>query len=400
VKKLPRTVWALGFVSLFMDISSEMIHGLLPIFLWSVLQVNTVAIGWIEGAAEATALITRAFSGLLSDRLKKRKPLIFIGYALGALTKPIFAAAGSAGVVLGARLTDRIGKGIRGAPRDALVADVTDAAKRGAAYGLRQSLDTVGAVLGPLLAAGLMVILSSNFRAVFWIAAIPGLIAAVIVLLAVREPKLTAATKAYQPLRRQDIGRLGASYWLTLTVGAVFNLARFSEAFLLLRAQQMGVASAAVPLILVLMNLMYALTAYPAGYLSDRIGPAGLMAIGLTALIAANLSLFAANTGAATALGAVLWGLHLGFTQGVMSAMIASVAPETMRGTAFGIFGLVSGLAVLGASLMAGGLWKLWGPEATFLTGGCIAAVALIGFLALTTMGRRSLKRRPNGKAF
>jgi MFS family permease len=386
VKKLPRTVWALGFVSLFMDISSEMVHSLLPVFLWSVLQANTVAIGLIEGAAEATALISRAFSGIISDRLKKRKPLIFAGYALGALTKPFFATAGSIGVVFGARLTDRIGKGIRGAPRDALVADVTDGSNRGAAYGLRQSLDTIGAVLGPLLAAGLMVILSGNFRVVFWIAVIPGLFAAAIVIVAVKEPKFVAVATPQRLLRWHDAGRLGNPYWLTLTVGTIFNLARFSEAFLLLRAQHTGVSAAAIPLILVLMNLVYALTAYPVGHLSDRIGTTGLMAVGLVLLVAANLSLFAADTGAATALGAALWGLHLGFTQGVLSAMIAAAAPQTLRGTAFGIFGLVSGLAVLAASLIAGGLWNFWGPSATFLAGACIAAVALIGFLLISAI--------------
>ncbi|MFH1627745.1 MAG: MFS transporter [Pseudomonadota bacterium] len=380
---IPQTVWALGFVSMFMDVSSEMIHSLLPVFLVSVLGSSAMFVGLIEGVAEATALITRTFSGALSDWLGKRKALAFAGYALGTLTKPLFAVATGVGLVFAARFLDRIGKGVRGAPRDALIAEVTHPDFRGAAYGLRQSLDTVGAFVGPLLAMVLMIATAGDFRSVFWAAVLPGLLSVSILAFAVKEPDHPSTHSSRQPIRIRDIMALGDSYWMVVAFGSVFTFARFSEAFLLLRAESVGVAVTMIPIMLVLMNVVYSLTAYPVGLLSDRLGRTGLLAAGLAVLVAADLSLATAKTGWEVAIGTALWGLHMGLTQGLLAAMVADTAHENLRGTAFGIFSMASGIAILVASLIAGWLWDLFGPPATFLAGAAFAAAALIGYLPL-----------------
>lgn len=380
---IPRTIWALGFVSMFMDISSEMIHSLLPVFLMTVLSASATYVGLIEGVAEATALITRAFSGALSDWLGKRKALALAGYALGTLTKPLFALASGVGLVFAARCLDRLGKGVRGAPRDALVADATPPHLRGAAYGLRQSLDTVGAFLGPLLAIVLMVATAGRFRTVFWSAVAPGLLAVSILAFAVREPATPSAKSSRHPIRFRDIAHLGSAYWMVVAFGSVFTLARFSEAFLLLRAENVGMTAGMVPVILITMNLFYSLTAYPVGHLSDRLGRTGLIAVGLVILIASDLTLAISKTAWQVAAGAALWGLHMGLTQGLLSAMVADTARQDLRGTAFGMFSMASGIAMLVASLIAGFLWDLFGAPATFFTGAIFAAWALIGFLPL-----------------
>ena len=389
-RRIPRTIWALGFVSMFMDISSEMIHSLLPVFLVSVLSASATNVGFIEGVAEATALITKAFSGALSDWFAKRKALTLAGYALGTLTKPMFALASGVGVVFTARFLDRIGKGIRGAPRDALMADVSPPHLRGAAYGLRQSLDAVGAFIGPLLAVVLMFLTGGAYRAVFWIAVIPGFLAVVILACAVREPTTPAAKSSKQAACFRDIANLDASYWTVVTFGWVFNLARFSEAFLLLRAENVGMAPGMVPIILIIMNISYSLTVYPVGYLSDHLGRTGLIFTGLVVLIASDLTLAIAETVWQVAAGAALWGLHLGLTQGLLTAMVADTAHEDLRGTAFGIFSMASGIAMLVASVIAGSLWDYFGAQYTFLVGAIFAALALVGLLPL----RRRLKRR------
>jgi len=379
-KRIPRTVLALGLVSLFMDISSEMIHSLLPIFLVAVLHSDALFVGLIEGVAEATALISKTFSGALSDWLGKRKILVVLGYALGTITKPFFALANSVEVVLGARFVDRIGKGIRGAPRDALVADVTPPASRGAAFGLRQSLDTVGAFLGPALAMVLMFATRNDFRTVFWIAVIPGILAVTILLIAVKEPEGRYQQAGHRVIRFREIISLGGLYWLVVGFGFLFSLARFSEAFLLLRAESVGVSDSLIPGILIIMNIVYALTAYPAGYLSDKLGRTGLLAIGLGFLVISDLVLAFSVNGWIVSLGALLWGLHLGFTQGLLSTLVADTARENLRATAFGIFNLASGLALLIANLIAGELWDSIGAPSTFITGAFFAFVALIIF--------------------
>lgn len=383
-QRLPAGIWALGFVSLLMDISSEMIHSLLPVFMVTVLGTSMWAIGLIEGLAEATALIVKVFSGALSDYWGKRKPLAVFGYGLGALSKPLFALATSTGLVLTARLIDRVGKGIRGAPRDALVADLAPPGMRGAAFGLRQSLDTVGAFVGPLVAIGLMLLWANDFRAIFWVAMIPAFMAVVLLLFGVREPVRALTAPRLNPISKKNLRRLSAPYWRVVAIGAVFTLARFSEAFLVLRAMQSGLPIAYTPLVLIGMNIVYALGAYPFGKLSDSVSHTALLASGLIVLIAADVLL--ATSGhrawpmAWIGAGVALWGLHMAMTQGLLATMVAEAAPPDLRGTAFGFFNLMSGLAMLLASAVAGVLWDQLGAPVTFAAGAffSLAALALL----------------------
>jgi MFS family permease len=379
--RLPPAIWALGFVSLLMDVSSELIHSLLPVFLVTALGASALVVGLIEGAAEATALIVRVFSGALSDYWGRRKPLAVLGYGLGALSKPLFALAAGSGVVLAARLIDRVGKGIRGAPRDALVADLAPPAARGAAFGLRQSLDTVGAFVGPLLAMALMLVWANDFRAVFWVAVIPAALAVLLLVFGVREPPRDGSRKPVNPIHRDQMRRLASAYWWVVVFGAVFTLARFSEAFLILRAQQGGLPLAATPLVLVAMNVVYALAAYPFGRLSDRISHRRLLVLGLLVLIAADLALAWSSHWSWVWAGVALWGLHLGITQGLLATMVADAAPADLRGTAYGVFNLVCGVAMLAASVLAGLLWDAFGAPVTFAAGAgfCVLALAVIG---------------------
>jgi MFS family permease len=376
--RIPRAIWALGFVSLLMDVSSELIHSLLPVFMFTTLGISAFTIGVIEGAAEATALIVKVFSGALSDWWGKRKPLAVMGYGLGALSKPLFAIAGGAGLVVAARLIDRVGKGIRGAPRDALVADLAPPEVRGAAFGLRQSLDTVGAFLGPLLAMGLMLLWADDFRAVFWVAVIPAFLAVALLLFGVQEPERQQNGKRVNPIRRENLRRLPTAYWWVVGIGAVFTLARFSEAFLVLRVQSGGLALALVPLVLIVMNGVYAAAAYPFGKLADSVSHTTLLAWGLAVLILADAALAWDGHWSVAWFGVVLWGLHLAMTQGLLAAMIADTAPADLRGTAYGFFNLASGLAMLLASVLAGLLWDGLGASFTFIAGGVFALLALL----------------------
>jgi MFS family permease len=391
LRMLPRGVWSLGFVSLFMDISSEMIHSLLPVFLVTVLGVSTVTLGVIEGVAEAAAAIVKVFSGAVSDWLGRRKPLLLFGYGLAACTKPLFALASGAGLVFTARFVDRIGKGIRGAPRDALIADYTPTALRGAAYGLRQSMDTMGAFIGPLVALLLMAASGGNFRAVFWAAVVPAFICLGVILVGVREPPVQEAARVRRsPLSRRELLKLPPRYWYIVAFAAVLTLARFSEAFLLLRAANLQLAVTWIPLILMVMNVAYAGSAYPLGYLSDRIPRRRLLGLGIVLLILADVVLGLANGAAWVAIGAVLWGLHMGATQGLLSALVADGTPAELRGTAFGIFHLISGIVLLFASVVAGWLWSAVGPAATFYAGAVFALVALAGLLTAGKQRRRA----------
>ena len=379
LRQIPLGIWMLGFVSMLMDISSEMVHSLLPMFMVGVLGASALTVGIVEGLAESTALIVKVFSGALSDYLGKRKGLAVFGYALGALTKPLFAVANTTGIVLTARLLDRVGKGIRGAPRDALVADLAPPTLRGAAFGLRQSLDTVGAFLGPLLAVGLMLLWANDFRMVFWVAVIPGVLAVALLLFGVREPHQQHHNgKRTNPIRRENLARLSGSYWWVVGIGAVFTLARFSEAFLVLRAQQGGIPIALVPLVMVAMNVVYAVSAYPFGKLSDRMSHARLLGLGLVVLIAADLVLAMNDHWAVVLCGVALWGVHMGITQGLLATMVADTAPADLRGTAFGVFNLMSGIAMLVASVLAGLLWDQLGASSTFYAGAAFCVVALI----------------------
>ena len=377
-RRVPRGVWVLGLVSLLMDVSSEMIHCLLPVFMVSVLGASALAVGLVEGVAESTALIVKVFSGALSDFIGRRKELAVFGYGLGAVSKPLFALAGSVNAVLGARFIDRVGKGMRGAPRDALIADMTPPALRGEAYGLRQSLDTVGAFLGPLVALGLMAAWAGDFRRVFWVAALPGAGAAALLAFGVREPKASEAGRPRPPISWRSLGRLDAAYWRLTALGAVFTLARFSEAFLILRAKDRGLSDALSPLVFIAMNVVYAVSVYPVGVLADRVDRRGLMAAGLAVLVAADAVLARAPGLAGVAAGVALWGLHMGLTQGVLSAMVADAAPPDLRGSAFGFFNLASGVAMLAASVLAGLLWEKAGPAATFEAGAVFALASLV----------------------
>jgi MFS family permease len=381
---LPTGIWALGFGSLFMDISSELIHSLLPIFMVTALGASMTTVGIIEGMAEATAAIVKVFSGALSDYLGKRKFLLILGYALAAFTKPIFPLATSVSWVFTARFIDRVGKGIRGAPRDALVADIAPPQLRGAAYGLRQALDSVGALLGPVLAVLLMIWFANDIRAVMWFAVLPAFIAVALLLVYVREPeRVNNGRPARTPLVMADAKCLPLRYWLVVLLGAVLTLARFSEAFLVLRAQDVGLALSYVPLVMIVMNFLYAGAAYPAGAAADRVRPRTLLILGLLLLIAADAALACAVSPALVLVGAALWGLHMAFTQGLLAKLVADTAPAELLGTGFGIFNLVSGVALLLASVIAGSLWSAFGAPVTFLVGAIFAAVAAIGLLAV-----------------
>lgn len=379
LSRIPKGVWVLGGVSLLMDVSSEMIHSLLPLFMATTLGASVIVIGIIEGVAEATALILKVFSGVISDYVGKRKGLALLGYGLGALSKPLFAIAPTSGVVFSARMIDRVGKGIRGAPRDALVADVTPPEIRGAAYGLRQSLDTIGAFLGPLLAVALMFLWDNDFQSIFWVAAIPAVLSIALLSFGLKEPRTAVVQKRTNPLRRENLKKLSAAYWWVVAIGSIFTLARFSEAFLVLRAQQMAIPLFAIPLVMVAMNLVYSLTAYPFGKLSDSMSHSKMLQWGLLVLIAADIVLALSSHWSTLLAGVALWGIHMGMTQGLLAAMVAHTAPPELRGTAFGMFNLMSGIALLLASAGAGVLWEVLGAASTFYAGAIICVVTLVG---------------------
>lgn len=396
---MPAGIWALGFVSLFMDISSELIHSLLPVFMSTVLGASMITIGLVEGVAEATAAVTKVFSGAISDYLGRRKLLAGLGYGLAAITKPIFPLANSMGWVFAARFVDRIGKGIRGAPRDAIVADIAPIALRGAAYGLRQSLDSIGAFLGPLTAIAFMGWLANDIRAVLWVAVAPAFVAVALVVFGVHEPRRTGASPAVRnPLTLTAAGRLPLRYWLVVLLGAVFTMARFSEAFLVLRAQDVGLAPGYVPLVLIVMNVFYTATAYPAGVAADQFSRRRLLIMGLSMLVAADLSLALAASALVALIGAGLWGMHMGLTQGLFAKLVADTAPAEHLGTAFGVFNLVSGVALLLSSLIAGVLWAAFGAPATFLTGAGFTMSVVIGMIGYRRGSPAVEEKRGQGK--
>jgi len=379
---VPRGVWVLGIVSLLMDVSSETIHALLPLYMATVMGASTFVIGVVEGIAESMALIIKLFSGVLSDWFRKRKPLVLLGYGLAAVSKFAFPLAPTLGWIIAARFADRVGKGIRGAPRDALIADITPEDARGRSFGLRQALDTVGAIGGPLLALAAMAIFASSFKAAFWIAVIPAVLCVILIVVGVDEPEKKGDDAA--PRRRvrfSDARRFTSSFWIIVAIAGVLTLARFSEAFLVLRAQNVGFEVARAPLVMVVMSIVYAITAYPAGVALDRGRGAPLLAAGVVALIAADIVLALASGAMSVLAGAALWGLHMGLTQGLLAALVAGAAPNDLRGTAFGVFNLVCGIALLIASVLAGWLWDAYGPAQTFYVGAAFTVVAGIGLL-------------------
>jgi len=378
LRRIPCGVWIIGCVSLLMDISSEMIHSLLPLFMTTALGTPVVIIGLIEGLAEATALCVKVFSGVISDFIGKRKGLAVLGYGLGALSKPLFALASTSGMIFSARMIDRVGKGIRGAPRDALVADVTPPEIRGAAYGLRQTLDTMGGFLGPLLAVGLMLLWSNDFRAIYWVAVVPAFLAVALLFFGLHEPRTPVVTVRTNPIKKENLKRLGKDCWCVIGLGGVFTLARFSEAFLVLRAQEVDIPLALIPLVMVAMNIVFSFTAYPFGRLSDSISHRRLLQMGLVVLIVADLVLALSHSWVGIIVGVAFWGVHMGMTQGLLNAMIARTAPADLRGTAFGFFSLLSGMGLLIASLGAGLLWDVWGSASTFFAGAVFCVLTLM----------------------
>lgn len=376
--RIPRTIWALGFVSLFMDLSSELVHSLLPVFLVTTLGASALTVGVIEGVAESTAMLVKIFSGAISDFIGRRKGLLLLGYGLAALSKPLFPLAHSVEVVFTARFLDRIGKGIRGAPRDALVADVSPPEIRGACFGLRQSMDTVGAVLGPAMAILLMLWLA-DLQLVLWFAVIPATVAVALIVAGVKEPTHVASEHKFRsPIHWRVLREFSAGYWWVVIVGGVFTLARFSEAFLVLRAQETGLSVTWVPLVMVVMSIFYTFSAYPAGWLSDRMSRTKLLCVGMGLLVLADLVLAQSSTVITMMLGVALWGLHMGFSQGILASLVADTTPGKLKGTAFGIFNLVSGVCMLIASVLAGGLWQSFGSGSTFFVGAVFAATALL----------------------
>lgn len=390
LRRLPRGVWALGLVSLWMDISSEMIHALLPVYLVAYMGASMVTVGFIEGLAEGLAAITKVFSGALSDWLGKRKILAIVGYGLAAVTKPVFPLAPTIGWLIGARFIDRVGKGIRGAPRDALIADISPPSLRGASFGLRQTLDTVGAFLGPVVAVLLMWLTADNIPLVFWFAVIPAFVSVALLVTLVPEPERPAdLPKVKSPLSLHELKRLGGAFWWVVGVASVFTLARFSEAFLILKAHAEGAPTGLIPVVLVVMNIFYALAAYPAGVLSDNGTRLRVLVLGMLLLIMADL-VFAFLPGlTGVFVGLAIWGVHMGFTQGVFSSLVADTAPVELRGTAFGMLNLMTGVMILLASVIAGVLWDSVGPQGTFIAGAALALLALVGVAPL----RRVLHR-------
>ena len=380
IGQIPKGIWVLGLISMLMDISSEMIHSLLPIFMLTNLGMSAVAIGLVEGLAEATAMLVKVFSGCLSDYFAKRKGLILLGYSLGALAKPVFALASSMGLVLAAKFIDKIGKGIRGAPRDALVADLAPEKLRGASFGLRQALDTLGACFGPLLASALLLLWCEDFRMIFWLALVPALLAVLLVLCGIREAERKPEKQNGNPVSPQKLGQLGPACWRVLLIGTALMLARFSEAFLILRAQQLGIPISLVPLVMLAMHCIYALSAYPFGKLADSKNPATLLIIALGVLFAADLCLAQEGHWSIMLAGIACWGIHMGMSQGLLAAMLANAAPQALRGTAFGCLNLVTGASLLVSSLVAGLVWDSYGASFVFYTGAvfCITSMLLL----------------------
>jgi MFS family permease len=378
--RIPKGIWALGAVSLLMDTSSELIHSLLPIFLVSVLGTSVLSVGFIEGTAEATALLVKIFSGAVSDFIGKRKLLTVLGYGIAAATKPLFPLADSTATVFAARFVDRVGKGIRGAPRDALIAELAPPEIRGASFGLRQSLDTVGAFAGPLLAVACLVVLADDLRTVLWVATLPAIAAVLVLIAAVHEPSRRSASAGHEfrsPIHVSDLLGIGANYWWLVAIAAILTLGRFSEAFLILRAENIGLAVRLVPMVLVVMNVAYALSSYPAGVLSDRLDRGAVLALGCAVMIGSQVILGFAQSAWLVTAGVVLWGLHLGLTQSILAAMVADAAPARLRGTAFGVLSFASGIAVLLANVMAGALWDRYGPSVTFFGGAAFTSLGL-----------------------
>nr|WP_200892490.1 MFS transporter [Aliterella atlantica] len=381
---LPRQVWVLGWVSLLMDIGSKMIQSVLPLFLVSMLGASLVTVGAIEGIAEVTAAGLKVGSGLISDRGgQHRKWSAVLGYGFSALMIPLYPIATSPGWILAARMGDRMGKGIRVAPRNALVADATPEHQRGAAYGLRYTLDTIGALLGPIVATILLAVSRQNTRLVFWAAMIPAFLAVGLLIWGIQAPPFAQPSSKSKAsgLRWQSLQQLGVNYWHLVVVVCLFNLGNSSDAFLLLKAKDVGISFTAVPLVLTAIHAGSAVSAYPAGWLSDRLSRRNvfLVGLGLFALTYGGLAIARQPWQVWLLLG--LYGLYQGITQGVLLAMVAATITPMSRGTAFSFLSLVAGFSLLLASLLAGWLWQQIGSWAAFGLGSASAIAAILYFI-------------------
>ena len=362
--------------------SSAMIYSLLPVFMVRVLGISIASVGVIEGTAEATNSLIKIVSGAASDWIGRRKPLVVFGYTLSAVIKTIFPVAGTVSAVLAARVIDRLGKGIRDAPRDAFLADLTAKEIRGEGFGLRLALAISGFVVGPLIAIGLMKLSGDDFQLVFWIALIPAYLSLVVLFVAVKElPFNYDESQRRRPIRRGDIIALPAVFWWVVAIASLLSLARFSQAFLVLKAHDIGVDAAFVPMVLVVMYLVFSVAAYPFGVLADHLDRRLQLGIGTVILVGADVVLANASTVWLTMLGAALWGLQLGVTQGLLGATIADVAPDRLRGTAFGIYDVAIGVGTFIASAGAGALWMAGGPSIAFSFSACVATAAALMLL-------------------
>ncbi|MDJ0867562.1 MAG: MFS transporter [Myxococcota bacterium] len=389
-RRIPRNVWAASATSFLMDVSSEMVVNVLPLFLANVLGVRTVVIGLVEGLAEATASLLKVFSGSLSDRLGRRKPLAVAGYAISALAKPGFALATSWGGIAGARWADRVGKGVRTAPRDALVADAVGAGDRGLAFGLHRAADTGGAVVGLAIAIGVLALVERGaatldadaFRTLVWVSLVPAVGAVAVLAFGVREVRAPVRVAAARP----GLRGLGRPFFAFLLVSALFDLGNFSDAFLVLRAQERGLGVTDILWVLVGFNLVYAVVSTPGGRLSDRIGRRAVIAAGWVWYAAVHLGFAGARSGGDVTVLFLLHGVYYGLTAGTAKALIADLVPERLRGSAYGSYFAVMGAIDLPASLLAGALWQglgAWpgfGPAAPFVfsAGTALAAAALL----------------------
>ncbi len=388
LKNIHRNVWILGLVSLFTDFGTKAIQSILPLFLVSVLGANVSIIGLIEGIAESTASILKLFSGALSDYWGRRKELAILGYGLSTAIIPLFALANSPLWVLVARFGDRLGKGIRVAPRNALVADVTPIEQRGAAYGLRQTLDTIGAFSGPLVATIILLISGQNFRLVFWVALVSGIISVCLLVKGIRETP-SSKEKRSKLIQWDTFQQLGRNYWVLVLAATLFNLGHFSDAFLLLKAQHIGIANAWIPLSMIVMNFSYMLSAYPLGLLSDRMGRKQLLVVAFWLFSLVYLG-FAWVQQPQQIWGLfALYGVYLGMSQGILLALVADVTPSELRGTGFGVINLVIGIILLPANLLAGFVWETANPQIPFLLGSFLAILA--SFILLLGVRQRNM---------
>jgi MFS family permease len=377
---LSRNVWVAGWVSFFMDVSSEMVYPLVPLFLSSTLGVSKSVVGLIEGIAEATASLLKLFSGVIADRFGKNKLLMGFGYGISTASRPILALASGWGMVFLARFTDRAGKGIRTAPRDAIIAASTPPGQLGLAFGFHRALDTAGAVVGPAVALAILAVWAADFRLVFWLSVVPGVLAVALIVWFI---EADGRVRPAQAALAWSLRGFDDRFWEFLLVIGLFSLGNSSNAFLILKAEQVGTSPAWISGIYVGYNALYALMSVPGGLLADRVGMRRMIIVGLGLFAAVYAGIALASTPQQIAALFLCYGIYMGLTEGVQRAYLATLAPKERTATAFGLYHMVVGIAILPASLFAGVLWDTVGPAAPFLFGAGMAALAAVIFLGL-----------------